>query len=169
MQASDAGAGAAAAVEEAKVKFSEKLIDGKAIASTVRAEVKQSALEIASRYGVQPGLAVVIVGSRPDSETYVRNKIKACGDCAIQSFKHALPEHASAEEVMDVIRGLNADAAVHGILVQLPLPPHMDETTVLDAISADKDVDGFHPLVMGRLALRYFLSVALSVFLPSCP
>ena len=104
--------------------------------------------------GQAPGLAVVLVGDRKDSETYVRSKKKACAEAGIESFGTDLPGDATQEEVLRVVEAYNADPAVHGILVQLPMPDHIDEEAVLSAISVDKDVDGFHPLNMGMLALR---------------
>ena len=161
MQAESKVEAAGDAVAEAKKRFSDKLLDGKAMAQEVRAEVKARAEELLKKHGVSPGLAVVIVGCRPDSMTYVRNKVKACDDSSIRSLKHELAEDTSQAEVVETIKRLNADPAIHGILVQLPLPVHMDETEVLDAISAEKDVDGFHPLVIGKLAMKGRDAVAL--------
>jgi 5,10-methylene-tetrahydrofolate dehydrogenase/methenyl tetrahydrofolate cyclohydrolase len=104
--------------------------------------------------GKVPGLAVVLVGSRKDSETYVRSKKKACAEVGFDSFGTDLPEDVSEEEVLKVVAAYNADPNVHGILVQLPLPKHINETKVLDAISISKDVDGFHPQNIGSLAMR---------------
>ena len=106
------------------------------------------------RYGRSPGLAVVLVGQRKDSQTYVRNKKKACDEVGIVSYGADLEETASEEEVLAVVAAYNADPSVHGILVQLPLPKGIDERRVLDAISIEKDVDGFHPLNIGALAMR---------------
>lgn len=102
----------------------------------------------------EPGLAVVLVGSRKDSETYVRNKKKACAEVGIASFGADLPEDVSEADVLRVVSDFNADERVHGILVQLPLPPHINERAVLDAINISKDVDGFHPQNIGSLAMR---------------
>jgi len=104
--------------------------------------------------GKTPGLAVVLVGARGDSETYVRSKVKACEEVGIQSFQSYLPDDVSQAELLAVVAGFNADPAVHGILVQLPLPKHIDETTILDAIDLPKDVDGFHPANIGAAAMR---------------
>ncbi len=104
--------------------------------------------------GKVPGLAVVLVGARKDSETYVRNKKKACEEVGIASFGTDLPEDVSEEELLEVVRGYNDNPDVHGILVQLPLPKHINEQRVLDAISLEKDVDGFHPENIGALAMR---------------
>ncbi|PKI45410.1 hypothetical protein CRG98_034215 [Punica granatum] len=104
--------------------------------------------------GVVPGLAVILVGDRAESATYVRNKKKACGHVGINSFEVHLPANSSEEEVLKYISEFNADPNVHGILVQLPLPSHMNEQNVLNAVSMEKDVDGFHPLNIGQLAMR---------------
>lgn len=130
------------------------LIDGKAIAADIRVELRDEVKALEAKYGKAPGLAVVLVGSRKDSETYVRSKKKACAEVGIHSFGVDLPETATQEEVLSVVRDFNADPNVHGILVQLPLPSHIDEKAVLDAISIEKDVDGFHPENIGRLAMR---------------
>jgi 5,10-methylene-tetrahydrofolate dehydrogenase/methenyl tetrahydrofolate cyclohydrolase len=131
-----------------------KVIDGKAIAAQVRAEVAE-AVSVRLRKGLTaPGLATVLVGSDPASEVYVRMKQKACKQAGINSFGHELSPDASQEEVEGLVRQLNADPAVNGILVQLPLPGHLDEEKVLQAISIEKDVDGFHPLNIGRLAQK---------------
>ncbi len=131
-----------------------ELIDGKAIAATIRLELKAEVEALVARHGAAPGLAVVLVGERKDSQTYVRNKKRACEEVGIASFGADLPAEATTAEVLAVVAAFNADPAVHGILVQLPLPPHVDEQAVLDAISIDKDVDGFHPLNIGALAMR---------------
>lgn len=128
------------------------IIDGKAIAKSIRAEIKRDIQAIRDR--VVPGLATVIVGDRTDSATYIRMKIKACQECLIESFHRALPANASEQEVLQTVEELNADDRVHGILVQLPLPQHINEERVLSAISVEKDVDGFHPVNIGRLAMR---------------
>ena len=122
------------------------LIDGKAIAAAIREEIKAEVDALKKAHdGRAPGLAVVIVGARKDSQTYVRMKRKACEEVGIVSFHKELPETATEEEVLDVVRGFNADNACHGILVQLPLPKHMNEERVLAEISLEKDVDWFHP------------------------
>jgi len=132
-----------------------RLIDGKAIAAQVREEVRVAVEELKARSGgAGPGLAVVLVGERKDSQTYVRNKKKACAEAGIESFGTDLPDTATEEEILAVVEGYNADPRVHGILVQLPLPKHVDEEKVLAAISIAKDVDGFHPLNIGKLAMR---------------
>ena len=126
------------------------LIDGKTISAKVRDELAKE-VEALKAKGVEPGLAVVLVGSDPASEVYVRNKGKACEKTGINSFQHTLPEDTSMDDLLALIDRLNNDDKVNGILVQLPLPKHMDEDKVIEAISPDKDVDGFHPYSVGRL------------------
>lgn len=130
------------------------LIDGKQIAAEIRWEVKQKVDERLSRGLPIPGLATVLVGDNPASQVYVRNKQKSCAEVGIRSFGYALPVDASQEEVEALVRRLNADPDVNGILVQLPLPAHLNEERVLSAIDLAKDVDGFHPLNIGRLAQK---------------
>lgn len=131
-----------------------QLIDGKAIAETIRGEIKAEVEAMRDRYGKVPGLATVLVGERKDSQAYVRSKKKACADVGITSFGHELPADISQADLLAVVRDLNANPAVHGILVQLPLPDHIDDEEVLGAISIEKDVDGFHPLNIGRLSMK---------------
>lgn len=131
-----------------------QIIDGKLIAEQVRADV---AAEVAKRVAAgksKPGLATVLVGENPASQVYVRNKQKACAEVGIESFGHVLPADASQSEVEALVKKLNDDPAVNGILVQLPLPDGLDEERVLNTISIEKDVDGFHPLNIGRLAQK---------------
>ncbi len=128
------------------------IIDGKAMALSIRAELAQQALRLASK-GVKPGLAVVLVGTDPASQVYVKMKRKACAEAGIESLAHDLAGDASEKTLLELIARLNADGAVHGILVQLPLPKHIDEKKVLLAIDPAKDVDGFHPVNVGLLAL----------------
>lgn len=127
------------------------IIDGKAIAETVRQEVKEGVESLKKEKGVTPGLAVVLVGENPASLIYVRQKEKACSEAGVTSFKYSLAEDVSQSELLDLIRKLNSDEKVHGILVQLPLPEHLDEMEVISAIDPVKDVDGFHPINVGRL------------------
>jgi 5,10-methylene-tetrahydrofolate dehydrogenase/methenyl tetrahydrofolate cyclohydrolase len=134
--------------------MSAALIDGKAIAATIRQEIREEVEALQAQYGRAPGLATVLVGQRKDSETYVRMKKRACAEVGITSFGRELPGDVSQEELLAVVAELNADPAVHGILVQLPLPDHIDDETVLAAISIEKDVDGFHPLNIGRLSMK---------------
>eukprot|EP00879_Flechtneria_rotunda_P015776 GHRR01016499.1.p1 GENE.GHRR01016499.1~~GHRR01016499.1.p1 ORF type:complete len:304 (+),score=94.88 GHRR01016499.1:116-1027(+) len=132
----------------------DKVIDGKAVGAQIRSEVAAAVRALRAEHGKVPGLAVVIVGERKDSQTYVRMKRKACEEVGIASFGADLPGTATQQEVLGVVEKLNADPQVHGILVQLPLPKHIDEQLVLSAISVEKDVDGFHPLNMGRLSMK---------------
>lgn len=131
-----------------------ELIDGKKIAATIRGEIKAEVEEMQAKYGKVPGLATVLVGVRKDSQTYVRMKKKACAEVGITSFGHDLPEDISQEDLLKVVQDLNANPDVHGILVQLPLPDHIDDEEILGAISLEKDVDGFHPLNIGRLSMK---------------
>ncbi|MEP0763589.1 MAG: bifunctional methylenetetrahydrofolate dehydrogenase/methenyltetrahydrofolate cyclohydrolase FolD [Chloroflexota bacterium] len=130
------------------------LIDGKAVAERIRSEIAQSVAQMKAAHGIVPGLATVLVGDNPASHSYVRMKRKACADAGIESLPHELPGNASQEEVEALVRRLNDDPRVHGILVQLPLPRHLDEERVLSLISLHKDVDGFHPVNIGRLAMK---------------
>ena len=128
------------------------IIDGKQIAAKVRAEVAQAVKELRAK-GVHPGLTVVRVGDDPASAIYVRGKRKDCEEVGIRSEEHHLPATIAQPELMALIARLNADPAVHGILVQLPLPKHLDERAVLDAIDPRKDADGFHPFNVGALSI----------------
>jgi 5,10-methylene-tetrahydrofolate dehydrogenase/methenyl tetrahydrofolate cyclohydrolase len=131
-----------------------KIIDGKLIAQQVREGV---AAEVARRTAAgkpKPGLATVLVGDRPDSAAYVASKQKACHELGMESFHHHLPADATQEQVEDLVSQLNADPQVHGILVQLPMPAHIDEERVLRLVNIEKDVDGFSPLNIGRLAQK---------------
>ncbi|XP_034709756.1 bifunctional protein FolD 4, chloroplastic isoform X2 [Vitis riparia] len=130
------------------------VIDGKSIAKEIRHEITTEISRMKDEIGVIPGLAVILVGDRKDSTTYVRNKKKACESVGIKSYEVCLPEDSTEEEVLKFISGFNDDPEVHGILVQLPLPSHMNEQNILNAVSIEKDVDGFHPLNIGRLAMR---------------
>jgi methylenetetrahydrofolate dehydrogenase (NADP+)/methenyltetrahydrofolate cyclohydrolase len=127
------------------------LIDGKAIAAAVRAEVKGKVAEFTTRTGIRPGLTVVLVGEDPASQVYVRNKGKASEEAGIASRQIDLPATTPESELLARVARLNADESVHGILVQLPLPDHVDERKVIEAIAPEKDVDGFHPVNAGRL------------------
>jgi 5,10-methylene-tetrahydrofolate dehydrogenase/methenyl tetrahydrofolate cyclohydrolase len=131
-----------------------QLIDGKAIAATIRNEIKAEVEAMQAKYGRAPGLATVLVGERKDSQTYVRMKKKACAEVGIASFSHDLPDDVSQAELLKLVQDLNANPEVHGILVQLPLPDHIDDEEILEAISLEKDVDGFHPLNIGRLSMK---------------
>ncbi|CAI8615088.1 unnamed protein product [Vicia faba] len=130
------------------------VIDGKAVAQTIRSEIADEVRLLSQKYGKVPGLAVVIVGNRKDSQSYVGMKRKACAELGIKSFDIDLPEEASEAEIIKNVHELNANPDVHGILVQLPLPKHVNEENVLTEISLTKDVDGFHPLNIGKLAMK---------------
>jgi len=127
-----------------------RIIDGKAIAQEVRAEWKVRADALKAR-GITPGLAVIIVGEDPASKVYVANKVKACAELGLHSEHITLSADSSEATLLEKIAGLNADPKIHGILVQLPVPKHIDSNKVLQAISPDKDVDGFHPMNVGAL------------------
>jgi len=129
------------------------LIDGKAFSQTLVERVAAAAARLESAHGVKPGLAVVIVGEDPASQLYVRNKGETTLKAGMRSDTHRLPVETTQDELLALIAQLNADAGIHGILVQLPLPRHIDSAAVLDAISPDKDVDGFHVVNAGRLAV----------------
>jgi 5,10-methylene-tetrahydrofolate dehydrogenase/methenyl tetrahydrofolate cyclohydrolase len=131
-----------------------QLIDGIAIAAKVRARVAEAVRARAAAGQSRPGLATVLVGDNPASHYYVKNKRKACEELGIQSIHHELPATASQTQVEELVAQLNADPRVHGILVQLPLPAGLDEERVLNAISLHKDVDGFHPVNIGRLSMK---------------
>jgi len=131
-----------------------QLIDGTAIAKKVREEVKEKVAKRVAAGKSKPGLATVLVGDRVDSAAYVGMKQKACAELGMDSFHNTLPANASQEEVETLVKKLNADPQVNGILVQLPLPSHLDEERVLQLINIEKDVDGFSPLNIGRLAQK---------------
>ena len=128
-----------------------ELINGTAIAAAVREEVATGVAEMLEKHGLVPGLAAVLVGDDPASAVYVRSKEKAAAEAGIKGDVVRLPGTTSQDELLEVVCGLNADEACHGILIQLPLPSQIDEDTVIEAISSDKDVDGLHPVNMGRL------------------
>jgi len=131
-----------------------KIIDGKAIAARIRQEIADEVAALRAKHGLVPGLATVLVGENPASQAYVRSKGRACEKAGIYSTKPTLPENATQEEVEAVVRELNEDTNIDGILVQLPLPKHLDEEAILGAISLHKDVDGFHPINIGRLVMK---------------
>ncbi|CAN0879674.1 Bifunctional protein FolD 4, chloroplastic, partial [Linum grandiflorum] len=143
-----------AMANEASVSACAKVIDGKLVATQIREEIAVEVSRMKDAIGLVPGLAVMLVGDRKDSATYVRNKKKACESVGINSFEVCLPTDSAEADVLKFISDFNHDPAVHGILVQLPLPKHMNEQNILNAVSIEKDVDGFHPLNIGRLAMR---------------
>jgi methylenetetrahydrofolate dehydrogenase (NADP+)/methenyltetrahydrofolate cyclohydrolase len=140
-----------------------RVIDGKAVAAKLRGEYKQRILKMRAEHGVTPGLTVVLVGEDPASQVYVRNKIRDCVEVGIRSQLIELPTTVAEAELLARIDALNADTAVHGILIQLPLPPHVQIRRVLERISVDKDVDGFHLYNVGGLVTGH------QVFPPCTP
>ena len=140
-----------------------EIIDGKVVSSAIRNDLSEEISQFKSEYNVTPGLAVIIVGDNPASLVYVRNKKKACEQVGINSYETALPGDVSEEELLARIEILNADPSVHGILVQLPLPKHINEETVINAIDPKKDVDAFHPSNVGKIMIGNY------TFLPCTP
>ncbi len=134
--------------------MSAQLIDGKKVAERVRDEVAEAVAAMKEKHNYTPGLATVLVGEDPASATYVRSKQRMCERLGIRSVGHKLPADASQEEVVALVAKLNADPEINGILVQLPLPKHINEEAVLNTIDLEKDVDGFHPVNIGRLAMK---------------
>jgi methylenetetrahydrofolate dehydrogenase (NADP+)/methenyltetrahydrofolate cyclohydrolase len=130
-----------------------EIISGKAVAETIRAELKQEVADLKAQHGIQPGLATVLVGDNPASVSYVTAKGKGCEEIGVASFQHTLPGDISEEELLKLVDKLNKDPKVDGILVQLPLPKHINENKILYAIDPNKDVDGFHPVNVGRLVI----------------
>ncbi len=139
------------------------IIDGKAVSAAVKAEVAEETARLKDEKGLKVGLAVVIVGNDPASRVYVNNKKKACETVGFQSFEYALDENTTQEQLLDLVNVLNRDDRVNGILVQLPLPKHIDEKAVINAISPDKDVDAFHPVNVGKIMIGEYS------FLPCTP
>ena len=140
-----------------------RIIDGKAVAAQLRAEYRERIAKLVSTRGVRPGLSVILVGEDPASQVYVRNKIRDCAEVGIRSELIELPASTPEAALLERIDALNADAAVHGILIQLPLPPHVQIRKVLERISVDKDVDGFHLYNVGGLVTGH------QVFPPCTP
>lgn len=132
--------------------MTEHIINGKQLVSDIRGQLKEE-VDVLAAEGFRPGLAVVLVGEDPASAVYVRNKAKACEQVGIYSEVHRLPAETSQSELLDLVDKLNRDAGIHGILVQLPLPGHISEDAVIDAIAVEKDVDGFHPVNVGNLSI----------------
>jgi len=138
-------------------------LEGSQLAARIKQDVQSAIERMVQEHDVRPGLAAVRVGDDPASAVYVRNKIRACEEVGIYSEHHALPETTSTAELLELITSLNARDDIDGILTQLPLPPQIDETVIIEAIDPAKDVDGFHPVNVGRLAL------ARPVFVPATP
>ena len=139
------------------------IIDGKAISAQIRAEIAEKVKNLKAERGIVPGLAVIIVGEDPASRVYVRNKHRACEEVGFASFGYELPAETTEQELLELVQRLNRDDAVHGILVQLPLPKHLDEEKILLAIDPAKDVDAFHPYNVGKIMIGNY------DFLPCTP
>ena len=129
-----------------------KLIDGKAVSAQIREELKQRIAALQAK-GITPGLAVVMVGDNPASKVYVGMKEKTCGELGLYSDSYRLSAETGQAELLELVQKLNSDSRIHGILVQLPLPSQIDEAEIINAVSPEKDVDGFHPLNLGRLVI----------------
>lgn len=130
------------------------IIDGKAVAQRVREQIAKDVETLVAKHNIRPTLATVLVGDDPASHTYVRMKHKACANVGFETVDHTIDADIDQESLENLVQELNADPNVHGILVQLPLPDHLNEEAVLNAISLEKDVDGFHPINIGRLSMR---------------
>lgn len=129
------------------------IMSGKTVSEAVRKELAHEIESIKDNYGITPGLAVIIVGNNEASKVYVRNKHKSCNEIGIYSVVHELPENTTEAELIDLINKLNGDDSIHGILVQLPLPTHINEQAIINAISPAKDVDAFHPQNVGKIMI----------------
>lgn len=138
------------------------IIDGKAVSAQVKERIRKEAAEL-KKQGIEVGLAVVIVGEDPASKVYVRNKKKACEEVGFNSYEYALPEETTEQELLDLVNKLNADEKVNGILVQLPLPKHLDDKVIINNILPEKDVDAFHPVNVGKIMIGDYS------FLPCTP
>ena len=138
------------------------IIDGKAVSAQVKERIRQEAAEL-KKQGIEVGLAVVIVGEDPASKVYVRNKKKACEEVGFNSYEYALPEETTEQELLDLVNKLNADEKVNGILVQLPMPKHLDDKVIINNILPEKDVDAFHPVNVGKIMIGDYS------FLPCTP
>lgn len=130
-----------------------QVMSGKEVSAFVRGQIKEETALFTEKTGITPGLAVVIVGEDPASQVYVRNKHRACQEVGFKSEVYELPAETTEEELLSLVERLNADSTIHGILVQLPLPRHIDEGKVIHAISPEKDVDAFHPQNVGRITI----------------
>ncbi len=140
-----------------------EILDGKTLSNKIKKEVKQEVCELKDKYNITPGLAVVLVGNDPASAAYVNMKSKACKEAGIYSIAHEMPDSISQEKILEILQMMNENPNIHGILVQLPLPSHINTTAVLEAISPAKDVDGFHAYNAGRVSL------GLDSFIPATP
>ena len=130
-----------------------RVIDGRRIAAEIRKQLAEEAKLLWEEHGLRPGLAAILVGSDPASEVYLRIKRKACEEASFEFRKYSLPENVGEEDVIELLQKLNGESSIHGIIVQLPLPPHLDENRIITSIPPEKDVDGLHPVNMGRLLL----------------
>ena len=130
------------------------ILDGKVVAQRIQQEVADAVAKMKQEHGITPGLAAILVGDNPASQMYVKMKRNRCAEVGIESFGYELPAETSQDDLIKLIHELNENPRVHGILVQLPLPKHLDEQIVLQNLSLDKDVDGFHPINIGRLAMK---------------
>ncbi|HTR82562.1 MAG TPA: bifunctional methylenetetrahydrofolate dehydrogenase/methenyltetrahydrofolate cyclohydrolase FolD [Bacteroidota bacterium] len=139
------------------------IIDGKKIADDIRREVGASSQQLKAEKGIVPGLAFILVGENPASQSYVKSKGKACEELGFYSVTEQVPASISERELLEMIRAFNKDSRLHGILVQLPLPGHINEQNIIEAISPEKDVDGFHPISIGRMM------IGAETFLPCTP
>ncbi len=142
-----------------------KRIDGRAKAAQLAESITTETAKLLEKHGIRPGLAVVIIGDNPASQVYVRNKKRTAESCGFHSVQHTLAEDASEQDVLQLIDELNNDQLIHGILVQLPLPSHLDEQTITQAVSPAKDVDGFHLINIGKLAAGH----TSDAFIPCTP
>jgi len=149
------------------MRYMGQIIDGKKVAQEIREELKQEIAKLKKR-GIKPGLAAVLVGENPASKVYVSMKAKACEETGIYSKKVHLPAETPQEELIQIIDGLNRDERIHGILVQLPLPDHLDQRAVLEKVDPAKDVDGFHPVNLGKLLIAKYWE-ELPTFVPCTP
>ena len=140
-----------------------KILDGKALSQKIKTQIKQEVQTLQQQHNITPGLAVILVGSDAASATYVTMKSKACHEAGIYSVIHEMPESISQESILNTISMMNSNPNIHGILVQLPLPSHIDTTKILEAIDPAKDVDGFHPFNVGRVV------AGLDGFIPATP
>jgi methylenetetrahydrofolate dehydrogenase (NADP+)/methenyltetrahydrofolate cyclohydrolase len=130
-----------------------KIISGTEIAKQIREELKQEVAELKAKYNLVPGLATVLVGDDPASKSYVGGKEKACHELGLYSERHDIPDNSTEDQVLSLVEQLNNDPKIHGILVQIPMPKHINEAKVLYAINPKKDVDGFHPVSLGKLMI----------------
>ncbi|MBQ6845872.1 MAG: bifunctional 5,10-methylene-tetrahydrofolate dehydrogenase/5,10-methylene-tetrahydrofolate cyclohydrolase, partial [Oscillospiraceae bacterium] len=129
------------------------IIDGKLVTAKIREEIKNESAAFEKKTGIKPGLAVIIVGDDPASQVYVRNKGKACEEVGFYSEIHRLPAETTEEELLDLVHSLNKNEKIHGILVQSPLPKHLDEALIVNNIRYEKDVDAFHPVNVGKIMI----------------